>query len=258
MGRHLPRPAGFERRARVSSRASATLLALAGGIAHSPARAADAAGAPSDDATTNREPTRQEIEAYLDSHGLPKGDGQRAAPLEVPPLPPRSRGWVLETGVGAVFQLGALRHVSPPSPWLGVHLGYEVAEWFMVLANADLTLADTSYAARPPEPRTYAHYAIGAGGRFQFRMASWLAAHAQLELGVSEVTEDVLEQYGYRQADSLNFHYGARVGLDWLQVNPHLALGLQGTLRNYSGLDRTNNADTPLAAIGALTFRYAF
>jgi hypothetical protein len=165
---------------------------------------------------------------------------------------------VLETGAGAVFQLGALRHVSPPSPWLQVHLGYEVAEWFMVLVNADLTLADTSYAARPPEPRTYAHYAVGAGGRFQFRLASWLAAHAQLELGISEVTEDVLEQYGYRQADSLGFHYGARLGLEWLQVNPHLALGAQGTLRNYSGLDRANNADAPLAAIGALTLRYAF
>lgn len=224
----------------------------------SPAGAASDRKDGEETAGQTRQPTRQEIEAFLDSHSLPKGSVSDGTVAEVPPHPPRHRGVVLETSAGVEFPLGALRHVSPPSPWLQLSLGYELADWFMVVALADLSLANTSYAARPPEPRTYAHYAFGAGARFQLPLTSWLATHAQLELGVSEVTEEVLAQYGYRQADDLSLHYGARLGLEWLQVNPHMALGLQGTFRNYTGLDRSNNADAPISVIGALALRYAF
>lgn len=205
-----------------------------------------------------RTPTRAEIEAFLDSRSLPKSSQATGTSREVPPPPPRHRGMVLEAGTGVVFPMGALRHVSPPSPWFQLHLGYEPAKWFMVLINGDFTLANTSYAARPPAPRTYAHYAFGAGARFQFTLAEWLGVHGQLELGASEVTEEVLAQYGYTRADQLSFHYGARLGVEWLQINPHLALGLQGTFRNYPGLDRTNDASAPTALMTALALRYAF
>lgn len=210
------------------------------------------------EATGKRAPTRAEIEAFLDSRSLPKSAQEPGAHAEAPPPPPRHSGMVLEAGSGVLFPMGALRHVSPPSPWFQVHLGYEPAQWFMVSINGDFTLANTSYAARPPAPRTYAHYAIGAGARFQFELADWLAAHGQLELGASEVTEEVLVQYGYTQADQLSFHYGARLGLEWLQINPHLSLGLQCTFRNYPGLDRTNDASAPTALMTALALRYAF
>jgi len=219
-----------------------------------PSSEADGSGRPPDG---KRQPTRAEIEAFLDSRSLPQSS-QAGASLEVPPPPPRHRGMVLEAGTGVAFPLGALRHVSPPSPWFQLHLGYEPAKWFMVLINGDFTLANTSYAARPPAPRTYAHYAFGAGARFQFSLAEWLGVHAQLELGASEVTEEVLVQYGYTQADELHFHYGARLGVEWLQINPHLALGLQGTFRNYPGLDRINDASAPTALMTALALRYAF
>lgn len=203
------------------------------------------------------QPTREEIEAFLDSRSLPRSDTAQSESSEVPPPPPRHRGVVVEAGSGAAFPLGALRHVSPPSPWFQFHVGYEPTTWFMALVNADFTLANTSYAARPPEPRTYAHYAFGAGARFQLVLAERFGAHAQLELGASEVSEEVLGPYGYTSADSLNFHYGARVGLEWLQINPHLALGLQGTFRNYPGLDRANDSDPPTTAIVAAVLRYA-
>ena len=51
---------------------------------------------------------------------------------------------------------------------------------------------------------------------------------------------------------------GGRLGLEWLQANPHLAVGAQATLRSYSNLLRTNYNDAPLGLIGALTLRYAF
>lgn len=204
------------------------------------------------------QPTREEIEAFLESRSLPQSDARPASPLEPPPPPPRHRGVVVEAGSGAAFPLGALRYVSPPSPWFQFQVGYEPTTWFMALVNADFTLANTRYAARPPEPRTYAHYAFGAGARFQLAIGERFGAHAQLELGASEVSEEVLVQYGYTRADRLNFHYGARLGLEWLQINPHLALGLQGTLRNYPGLARVNDSDPPTAVIVAALLRYAF
>jgi hypothetical protein len=208
------------------------------------------------------QPTQAEIAAFLESRSLPRsiedGGAEQGSTEEVPPPPPRHRGMVLEASSGAVFPLGALRHVSPPSPWFQLHLGYEPTSWFMVLLNGDFTLANTSYAARPPEPRTYAHYAVGAGGRFQLQLAEWFGAHGQFELGASEVTEEVLVQYGYTRSDRLSFHYGARLGLEWLQPNPHLAVGLQGTFRNYPGLDRSNDASPPTALMLGATLRYGF
>lgn len=205
--------------------------------------------------------TREQVEAYLDSHALPKspglaGDGGAFA--EVPPPPPRHRGLVVEASPGVYFPVGAMRHVSPPSPWLQVSVGYELAHWFMLLGHADLTIASTSYAAEPPPPRTYAQYGVGAAGRFQLTFNEWLAAHAQVELGMSEVTEDVLTVYGYDDADELGLFFGGRLGVEWLQVNPHLALALQGTVRNYPNLERALDDDPPLVVIGALALRYAF
>ncbi len=208
------------------------------------------------------EPTLEQVEAYLDSHALPKspeqGGGDQGTYEEVPPPPPRHHGLVVEASPGAFFPLGAMRHISPPSPWLQVDVGYELWTWLLVLAHADFTVASTSYAAEPPPPRTFAQYAFGAGARFQVPLSDWLAAHAQLELGLSEVTEDVLAGYGFADADELGLYYGGRLGLDWLQANPHLAVGAHATLRDYTNLERTNYGDAPLALIGALTLRYAF
>jgi hypothetical protein len=208
------------------------------------------------------EPSREQVEAYLDSHALPKSPHQTGVDLgtyeEVPPLPPRHHGLVVEASPGALFPLGALRHVSPPSPWLQVDIGYELWTWLLLLAQADFTVASTSYAAEPPPPRTFGQYAFGVGARAQFPFSEHFAAHAQLELGLSEVTEDVLRVYGFRDANELGLYYGGRLGLEWLQANPHLALGAQATLRSYSNLTRTNYDDAPLGLIGALSLRYAF
>ncbi len=209
------------------------------------------------------EPSREQVEAYLDSHALPKsphqaGAGDEGTYQDVPPPPPRHHGLVVEASPGALFPLGALRHVSPPSPWLQVDVGYEVWTWLLLLAQADFTVASTSYAAEPPPPRTFGQYAFGAGARAQFPFGEHFAAHAQIELGLSEVTEDVLAVYGFREADDLGLYYGGRLGLEWLQANPHLAVGAQATLRSYSNLLRTNYNDAPLGLIGALTLRYAF
>lgn len=219
------------------------------------------ASATVDDAETPPgEPTRAQVEAYLDSHALPKSasSGDQGAFADVPPPPPRHRGLVVEASPGVLFPVGAMRHVSPPSPWLQLGVGYEPWTWLLLLAQADFSVASTSYAAEPPPPRTFAQYAFGAGVRFQLASSDAFAAHAQAELGLSEVTEDVLTVYGYDDADELGLYYGGRLGLEWLVPNPHLAVGAQATLRNYTNLERTNDGAAPLGIIGALTLRYAF
>jgi hypothetical protein len=232
------------------------------------------AAAPADPTAPNADAgglSQEQVEAYLDSHALPKspgltadgvaGDrvaGDQGGYAEAPPPPPRHRGVVLEASPGVYFPLGAMGHVSPPSPWLQIDVGYELSTWFMVLGHADLTMANTSYAAQPPPPRTFAQYGVGAAGRFQHQFTDWFAAHLQVEVGVSEVTEDVLHVYGFADADTLGPFYGARLGLEWLQVNPHTAVVLHGTLRDYPTLHRTNDQDPTLSLIGALSLRYAF
>lgn len=227
-------------------------------VAVAPAPAEAAEGAPADGAAGL---TQEQVEAYLDSHALPKSPGltgDSGAFAEVPPPPPRHRGLVIEASPGVFFPMGSMRHIAPPSPWLQFDVGYELANWFMLLAHADLTIADTSYAAEPPPPRTYAQYGFGVGGRFQYQFTDYFAAHVQVELGLTDVTEDVLAVYGFDEADELSMFFGGRLGIEWLQVNPHTALVLHGTIRDYPSLERINDSDAPLALIGALALRYAF
>ncbi len=208
-----------------------------------------------------RAPTRAEVEAFLDSRALPKTGSFADRPVpreEVPPPPPRKRGLVVEGTMGALFQLGALRHVSPTSPWFQLLVGYEFTDWFLLAAQGDFTIADTSFASQPPPPRTYAEYAVSGAPRFQLTIVDPISAYVQFELGVASATEDVLQVYGYRDADELSLFYGGRLGLEWFMKNPHLALALSGTVRNMPGLERNNSADAPLVIIGAGTLRYAF
>jgi hypothetical protein len=129
----------------------------------------------------------------------------------------------------------------------------------MLFAETDVAFSDTSYANPPPDPRAYALYGFGAGGRFTLHPTDRFGVYAQGSLGAARVSEDVLQVYGYRDAHDFNPYFGASLGLEWYQVNPHYALALHGGIRSYaSGLGRERSSDPALAAIFGLTLRYAF
>ena len=74
-----------------------------------------------------RQMTQQEIEAWLDARAVPgtRDVGAVQEPPEAPPPPPRDHGFVLEASLGAFGHLGAMKNVSPTSPWFHVQFGFE-------------------------------------------------------------------------------------------------------------------------------------
>lgn len=219
------------------------------------ARAAEAKDEPK-----TRQLTPQEVSAWLDSRNLPqtKDAGQGEAP-EVPPPPPRHHGLVVESSIGALQHLGALKHVTPLSPWFHLQVGFEPVKWAMLFGEGDITLSNTTYAHPPPTPRTYAMFGFGGGARFTIKPTDRFGIYAQGSIGAAKVTNDSLITYGYNDSTSLGPYYGGALGLEWYQIDPHYALALNGGVRNYNSiLDRSRSNQTALALIIAAALRYTF
>ncbi|MEB2313991.1 MAG: hypothetical protein OZ921_16875 [Sorangiineae bacterium] len=221
-----------------------------------PARAAEERGG-----AAAPEPTREEVEAWLDARGLPAASAERSDgdPDAPPPLPPRPHGFVVTGGVGALQHLGPMKHVTPLAPLFHLEFGWEPARWVMLLAESDLSFGNTSYARPPPEPRGYVLYGFGGGLRFTVKPTDRVGLYAQGTIGAAGIPSDVLVTYGYRDSTSLSPYFGGVLGVEWYQVSPHTALALFGGLRDYSVLlDRTAASQRALAAYGALALRYVF
>jgi hypothetical protein len=211
-------------------------------------------------APLERQLTPEDIDAWLDSRAMPKSQTDRSGDDEgAPPPPPRKQGFVLESSVGVVGQIGHLKHIAPNAPWFGLRLGYEPLKWLMVFVDADLMVGNSAYAHPPPPPRSFAFYNFGGGVRLTVRPIDRFGIYLQGSLGGGAVTEDVLEIYGYQHAEELGMYQGAEAGLEWYQVNPHLGLALHGGVRNYPrALKRDRDTQPPMTWLSGLALRYTF
>src|SRR5450755_4575639 len=173
-----------------------------------------------------------EVESWLDSKGdAPVDDGLQDEVL-APPPPPRHRGFVVESGIGAFGQIGAMKNISPVAPWFHLQFGYEPLRFLMVFAEGDLMISNTSYAQPPPEPRTYALWGFGA---------------------------DLRGTDGYANADKFNVYFGGELGVEWYQVSPHMALAVHGGVRDYTAtFKRDLSSQPPLAWVSGVALRYTF
>jgi hypothetical protein len=218
------------------------------------------AGARSEPAETRArdEPSREEIEAWLESRALPADISADPAP-DAPPPPPRAHGFVLEGALGALGHVGDMRFISPLSPWFHLKFGWEPIRWLMLYVLGDVAFGSTSLAYPPPPPRGYALWALGAGVRATWEPLDALGLFVQGEIGGAEVSSSVLATYGFRDADSLGPFFGGGVGLKVYPVNPHLALVAHGGVRNYTQtLDRQLSGSSTMAWIGAAGIAYTF
>ena len=209
----------------------------------------------------HRQMTQEEIEAWLERREVagPQDVARPEDEPEAPPPPPRASGLVLESALGALGHLGSMKHVSPIAPLVDLKVGYEPLDFLMLFAQAELSFASTVYAQAPPEPRSYAFYGFGGGLRLTVRPLERLGLYLEGRVGMAEVSEDVLVVYGYDNADSLNPYFGGNLGVEWYQVNPHLALALTGGVRFYGESFRRQVSSQPaLAWTGGLAIRYAF
>ncbi len=228
---------------------SATLLAF---LAR-PARAAEA--------PRERQITPTEVESWLDSSKDANAPADTGADEEelAPPPPPRHKGVVVESSVGAIGQLGDMKHISPIAPWFRLQLGYEPLRFLMVFAEGDLVLADTSYAHPPPPPRTYALWGFGAGLRATAKPSDRVGLYLQGSVGGAEVNDDVLGLYGYEHATKLSAYFAGELGVEWYQVSPHMALAVHGGVRDYtSTFMRDQSTGPPLAWVSGIALRYTF
>jgi hypothetical protein len=205
--------------------------------------------------------TPGEIETWLEAEpGTPAAD-QGVKEGEEEPLPaPRRHGLVVESGLGLLFQLGSLKNITPTAPLFQARVGYEFLDFLMPFLEFDIAFCTTAYASEPPPPRSYWHYAGGAGLRFTVPVGKTFALFGQGSLGFARVSEqNVLSIYGFPDADEFNLYFGGEAGFEWYQINPHLALAAHGGVRYYGqGLTRDRGGGVPMGAIGSLQLRYAF
>ena len=209
-----------------------------------------------------RQLTPEEIDAWLDSRAMPKSqsaDRSGDDDDDAPPPPPRKKGFVLESSIGVMGQLGRLKNIAPNAPWFGLRFGYEPLRWLMVFAESDLFVASTSYAHPPPPPRSFAFWSFGGGLRLTVKPTDRVGIYLQASLGAGRATEDVLELYGYPHAEELGLYESGELGVEWYQVNPHLALTLHGGVRNYArNLKRELDSKPGLTFLSAAGLRYTF
>lgn len=211
--------------------------------------------------STERQLTPEEIDAWLDSRAMPKSQGDHGTEddAEAPPPPPRKKGFVLESSIGVVGQIGRLKNIIPNAPWFGLRLGYEPLGWLMAFAESDLFVTSTSYAHPPPPPRSFAFWSFGGGLRVTVKPSDRVGLFLQGSLGAGKATDDVLQLYGYQHADELGLYESAELGVEWYQVNPHLALALHGGARNYPrALQRELDSKPPMTWLSSAGLRYTF
>jgi hypothetical protein len=205
-------------------------------------------------------PTNEQIVAAVNAPPAPTAPTPPQAEEAPPPLP-RHKGVVVESSLGALGFLGQFRHLAPPAPWLRTLLGYEVFSWFMPLVEAELAFTDTSVADDPSKVRAFPIFGFFGGGRFTLHFTERFAGFAQGSLGLmkADVPTNAFTILGYSGAERLGISFGARVGLEWYQVDRHLALGIAGGLRDAAGFAKTTvPSDSGLMWDAALTLRYTF
>jgi hypothetical protein len=182
------------------------------------------------------------------------------APPEAPPPPPRRKGLVLESGLGGLQFLGQFKHVSPLAPWAYTQLGFELFRWLMVYGYGELSFTDTSEAADETHARAFPMFGFGGGVRFTIHVTQRVALFAQGEAGAiqADVPRGALGILGYKSAESLGAAFGGRVGVEWYQVDRHMALGLGVGVRDLLGFQKSSGGDTPLALDATAALRYTF
>ena len=69
----------------------------------------------------------------------------------------------------------------------------------------------------------------------------------------------MLELYGYQHAEELGLYECAELGVEWYQINPHLALTLHGGVRQYPrALKRDLASEPPMTWLSGAGLRYTF
>jgi hypothetical protein len=183
------------------------------------------------------------------------------APPEAPPPLPRHKGVVAEGSIGGLGFIGQFRHVAPMAPWFHVGVGYEFFKWVMLFVEGELAFTDTSEAEGPSQVYAFPIFGFGGGLRFTGHVLDRLALFVQgsIDAMKADVPTGALAILGFKNAESLGASFGGRIGIEWYQVDRHMALGISGGVRDATGFAKTiGGGDTGLMADASATIRYTF
>jgi hypothetical protein len=183
------------------------------------------------------------------------------APPEAPPPLPRKKGLVLETRLGALAFLGKFGDLAPPAPWLHAQLGWEFYNWLMVFGYGELAFTGTSNETVESETYYFPIYGFGGGVRFTIHVTDRVALFLQPDAGAltTIVPRNTLTYIGFENAQSLGFCIGGRLGVEWYQIDRHMALGLAVGLRDaLSFRIQDGVSDVPLVLDASASLRYTF
>jgi hypothetical protein len=189
------------------------------------------------------------------------GSSEPPALTYAPPARPRHKGLVLESTLGILGFVGQFRHVSPPAYWLHGQLGYEIFSWLMLFGEGELALTDTSESQDESHNMAFAMWGVGGGVRATVHVSDRVAVFGQGDIGAlaANVPHDALALLGYRAAERLDASFGARLGVDWYQVDRHMALCAALGARLAEGFSKaTDPSDLPLLWDLAAGVRYTF
>jgi hypothetical protein len=168
---------------------------------------------------------------------------------------------VLESTLGAAGFLGEFRKIAPPGWWLRTQLGYEIFRWLMVFGEGELLYTDTSASSDASKLRAFPIFGFGGGLRVTIHPTERFAFYLQGSVDAlkADVPKNALAIIGFKDAESLSASFGGRIGLEWYQIDRHLALGLTGGVRDATGFARASGAsDTPLLWDAGASLRYTF
>ena len=182
-------------------------------------------------------------------------------PPEAPPARPWSKGLVVEGSLGALGYLGAFRRLASTAFMQRVQVGYEIFGWLMVFGGGELALTDTSVGQDTSKTRAFPLWGFDGGARLTVRPTARVGLFAQGSVGLmkADVPANALGVLGFPDTESLAPSFGGRLGVEWYQVDRHMACGLAGGPRLATGFERNyGKGDTPLMIDGALTLRYTF
>jgi hypothetical protein len=183
------------------------------------------------------------------------------APPEAPPPLPQKKGFVLETQLGGLVFLGRFGNVAPPAPWMTGQLGYEIFKWLMLYGYGEVGFTGTSDEQGESSAIYFPIYGFGGGLRYTFHVTDRVAIFVQANGGAmsADVPRDALTFLGFHAAESLGLALGGRLGVEWHQIDHHLALGFGVGVRDaFNFKIQSGESDTPLMLDASAAIRYTF
>jgi hypothetical protein len=182
------------------------------------------------------------------------------APPEAPPSRPRHKGLVLESTLGVLGFVGEFAHVSPPAFQLRTQIGYEVLDWLMFFGEGELAFAQATESLDIGQSFAFPIWGFGGGARATFHVSPRVAlfVQGQMDALTADVPHDSLTILGFRNAESLSAAFGVRAGIEWFQMDRHLALCADGGARETPSFAKVTANDTSLMWDASVGMRYTF